>query len=119
MCYQPETLPLYLVLPMMYMNDAVRAALELMAAPAENIKVRTSYNLAALSFSPEELAAEIKKTVSDFGIRYAPDFRQQIADSWPATINDRQAREDWGWQHRFGTSQIVTEMLTHVQVPAL
>jgi nucleoside-diphosphate-sugar epimerase len=103
-------------LPMMFMDDAVRATLELMEAPKESISVRTSYNLAAVSFTPSELVAEINKVLPDFKVAYAPDFRQAIADSWPASINDRMAREDWGWSARFGISEIVKVMLDNVQV---
>lgn len=111
-CFLKEDTPL----PMMFMDDAVRATLELMEAPREKIKVRTSYNLAAVSFTPGQLADEIRKGCAGFQVSYAPDFRQTIADSWPASINDRQAREDWGWQHRFGISEIVREMMENVKV---
>lgn len=103
-------------LPMMYMDDAVRATMELMKAPVANISIRSGYNLAAVTFTPQELAAEIKNIVPDFKVVYAPDFRQEIADSWPASINDRLAREDWGWQHRFGLKEIVEEMMEQVVV---
>jgi nucleoside-diphosphate-sugar epimerase len=103
-------------LPMMFMDDAVRATLELMNAPKEKISVRTSYNLAAVSFMPEELAAEIGKIEPGFQIGYAPDFRQGIADGWPASINDRMAREDWGWKPRFGIKEIVETMMENVKV---
>lgn len=98
-------------LPMMYMADALRATLELMAAPADKIRIRTSYNLAALSFSPNEMAAEIQKTYPGFRMEYTPDFRQQIADSWPASIDDRQAREDWGWKPGYDLGAMTGEML--------
>lgn len=88
-------------LPMMYMEDAVRATIELMKAPKDQIKVRSSYNLASLSFSPKEQAESIKKRYPKFEIEYKPDFRQKIADSWPSSIDDSQAREDWGWEHKF------------------
>ena len=84
-------------LPMMYMDDAIRATIELMQAPIENIKTRMSYNLSAISFSPKEIAQEIKKAIPEFEISYAPDHRQAIADSWPASIDDSNARADWGW----------------------
>ncbi|MBB2146798.1 NAD-dependent epimerase/dehydratase family protein [Pedobacter sp. LMG 31464] len=103
-------------LPMMFMDDAVRATLELMDAPRDNISVRTSYNLSSVSFTPAELAAEIRKVERDFQIVYLPDFRQEIADSWPASINDDRAREDWGWSPRFGTVEIVKVMLENVNV---
>lgn len=103
-------------LPMMYMDDAVRATLELMDVPVEKISMRSAYNLSALSFTPAELASEIKKIDPEFRITYAPDFRQAIAESWPAMINDRLAREDWGWKHRFGLREIVAEMMENVIV---
>ena len=87
-------------LPMMYMPDAIRATIELMEAPAEKITVRTSYNISGMSFSPKEIAAEIKKHIPDFTIAYKPDYRQAIADSWPQSIDDSVARKDWGWKPR-------------------
>ncbi len=101
-------------LPMMYMDDAIRATLELMEAPAENLSIRTSYNLAGISFTPAELAAEIKKHLPDFDICYAPDFRQQIAESWPQTIDDSAARKDWHWRAAFHLEDIVKDMLRHL-----
>lgn len=101
-------------LPMMYMDDAVRATIELMDADASAIKVRTSYNITAVSFSPQEIAAEIKRAIPEFEIDYAPDFRQQIADSWPKSIDDSSARNDWGWKHRFGLKEIVQDMLKNL-----
>lgn len=98
-------------LPMMYMPDAIRAILGIMQADASAIKVRTSYNVAAVSFSAEELVAEIQTHLPHFTCRYAPDFRQAIADSWPAVIDDSKARADWGWQHQYDLAAIVTEML--------
>jgi nucleoside-diphosphate-sugar epimerase len=98
-------------LPMMYMADAVRAALLLMGAERDELTVHTSYNLSGLNFTPRELAAEIRKHIPDFEISYAPDFRQQIADSWPSSIDDRQARRDWGWQPAYDLPTMVTEML--------
>lgn len=103
-------------LPMMFMDDAIRATIELMNAPAENVKIRSSYNLSALSFTPEELASEIKKLQPDFSIHYAPDFRQAIADSWPASIDDTEARNHWGWKEEFDLSRTVKTMLENVQV---
>lgn len=102
-------------LPMMYMDDAVRATIELMEAPAEKIKVRTSYNLTAVSFEPGEVASEIKKHMPEFRISYAPDFRQAIADSWPKSIDDSSARRDWGWKHRFGLKEITEDMLKNLK----
>ncbi len=101
-------------LPMMYMEDAIRATIELMEAPKEQIKVRSSYNLSGISFTPAELAAEIKKHLPQFEIEYAPDFRQAIADSWPQSINDDAARMDWGWKEKYPLSKMVEIMLEHV-----
>ncbi len=98
-------------LPMIYMEDAVRATMELMECPSNQIKVRTSYNLAGLSFTPQEIADEIKKHLPDFTIQYEPDFRQAIADSWPASIDDSKARKDWGWQPTFDLAKMTEEML--------
>lgn len=99
-------------LPMMYMDDAVKATLDLMDAPSGKVRIRSSYNVSAMSFSPEEIATEIKKRIPDFVISYNPDFRQQIADSWPQSIDDSPAREQWGWMHRFDLSDMVNEILT-------
>lgn len=102
-------------LPMMYMDDAIKATIGIMQAPAENIKIRSSYNLSAMSFTPAEIAEEIKKHYTDFTIDYAPDFRQQIADSWPASIDDSRAREDWGWQNDYDLSTMTTEMFKQLK----
>lgn len=102
-------------LPMMMMEDAVRATIEIMEAPAEQIKDRSSYNLAAASFSPAELAAEIAQQKEGFTITYAPDERDAIAASWPQSIDDSAARADWGWNHQYGTKELVTEMLAHIK----
>jgi nucleoside-diphosphate-sugar epimerase len=101
-------------LPMMYMPDAIRATIELMEAPAEKIKIRSSYNLSAMSFTPKEIAAEIQKHIPDFTISYKPDFRQQIADSWPQSINDEQARTDWGWKNQYDLPTMVEDMLKNI-----
>lgn len=98
-------------LPMMYIPDAIRAIFDLMQADLASIKVRTSYNVAAVSFSAEELVAEIQKHLPDFTCRYIPDFRQAIADSWPSAIDDSKARADWGWQHIYDLSALVKDML--------
>ena len=98
-------------LPMMYIEDAIHATISIMDVPREKIKVHSSYNLAALSFTPEELAAEIKKQRPDFKISYDPDFRQEIADSWPNSIDDSEARKDWGWAHQYGIEEITEIML--------
>ncbi|MBC6611085.1 NAD-dependent epimerase/dehydratase family protein [Hymenobacter sp. BT507] len=103
-------------LPMMYMPDALRATLDLMHAPAEQIKVRSSYNLSGMSFSPQEIAASIRRHVPDFEVSYRPDQRQQIADSWPRSINDSQARQDWGWQPEFDLDKMTADMLAHLAV---
>ncbi len=104
-------------LPMMYMDDAVKATLDLMEASKEKIKVRSSYNVSAMSFSPQEIAAEIKKHIPDFEISYNPDFRQAIADSWPNSIDDSRARGDWGWENKFGLKEMTEDILTNL--PAL
>ena len=101
-------------LPMMFMEDAIRATLELMEAPASSVKVRSSYNIAGCSFTPEELTAEIKKHIPTFKATYAPDFRQSIADSWPNSISDIEARNDWGWKENFGTEALVKVMIENV-----
>lgn len=104
-------------LPMMYMPDAIKATIDLMEAPAEQVKVRSSYNLSAISFTPEEIATSIQKQIPDFTISYDPDFRQAIADSWPNTIDDSHAREDWGWQHQYDLDAMTSDILAHL--PAL
>jgi len=103
-------------LPMMYMEDAIRATIELMEAPIENVIIRSSYNLAGISFTPSDLAAAIKFEIPDFKIEYKPDFRQEIADSWPNSIADEDARNDWGWRPRYDLKEMVKTMLTHVDV---
>ena len=101
-------------LPMMYMEDAVQATLQLMAAPAANIQIRTSYNLAGMSFSPKEIAESIRSHYPEFSVQYAPDFRQKIADSWPSSINDDCARNDWGWKASFSLAEMTAEILTQL-----
>lgn len=114
-CYLgPET-----SLPMIYMPDAIRATIELMNAPAEQIRVRSSYNVTGLSFNPRELAAAIKKRLPNFDIAYQPDDRQAIADSWPHSLDDTYARADWGWRAEIGLNELVEDMLENVGVPAL
>jgi nucleoside-diphosphate-sugar epimerase len=103
-------------LPMMYMPDAIEATVKLMLAPAEQIKVRSSYNLAGFSFTPKELANEIRNFIPDFSIDYAPDFRQAIADSWPASIDDSAARNDWGWKPQFDLSGMTRDMLHNLSI---
>lgn len=105
----------YTRLPMMYMDDAIRATLELMDAPPEKIKVRTSYNLAAMSFTPAELADEIKKHLPEFKIDYKPDERQAIAESWTESIDDSAARQEWGWKNQYDLESMTIEMLTQLK----
>ncbi len=107
------------LLPMIYMDDAIRATLEIMAAPADSIRRRTSYNLQGLSFTPAELAAEIegemqRRAMAPPEFRYRPDFRQGIAASWPHSLDDHAARRDWGWQPRFGLRELVVDMFDHL-----
>lgn len=103
-------------LPMMFMDDAIRATIELMEAPSDLIKERSAYNLGGISFTPAEIAASIKKRRPDFTIKYVPDFRQEIADSWPRSIDDSAAQRDWGWKHQFDLDGIVDIMLEKVVV---
>lgn len=102
-------------LPMMYMDDAIRATIELMQAPVEKIKSRMSYNLSAMSFSPKEIAEEIKNNIPNFKISYAPDHRQAIADGWPGSIDDSVARADWGWNPEFDLKKMTADMLEHLK----
>ena len=101
-------------LPMMYMQDAVNATIQIMQAKSTDVKIRTSYNLSAIDFTPKEIADEIKKHIPDFKIDYEPDSRQQIADSWPSSIDDTEARNDWNWKHQFDLSSMTTEMLENL-----
>jgi nucleoside-diphosphate-sugar epimerase len=105
-------------LPMMYMPDAIRATIELMEAPAERVKERTSYNLAGFSFNPAEIAAEVKRHVPGFEMAYAPDHRQAIADSWPRSIDDSAARADWGWAPQFDLRAMVDDMMLNLKEEA-
>ncbi|MEM6769116.1 MAG: NAD-dependent epimerase/dehydratase family protein [Bacteroidota bacterium] len=102
-------------LPMMYITDAIRATIELMEAPEEQIHTRTSYNLAAMSFSPQEIFAEIKRIIPEARITYAPDFRQEIAASWTESIDDSRAREEWGWQPAYDLRRMTEEMVEKVR----
>ncbi|XHS77454.1 NAD-dependent epimerase/dehydratase family protein [Burkholderiaceae bacterium UC74_6] len=102
-------------LPMMYMPDALRATIELMEAPAEAVKQRGSYNLAGVSFTPDEIAAAIKKRIPEFEIAFAPDFRQAIAASWPQRIDDREAQSDWGWKLQYDLDAMVDDMLKNLR----
>ena len=101
-------------LPMMYMPDAIKATLELMEAPEEKIKIRTSYNISGMSFSPKEIAAEIKKHIPEFTISYKPDYRQQIANSWPQSIDDSVARNDWGWKEDYDLPAMTKDMFENL-----
>ena len=103
-------------MPMLYMDDAINATLKLMDAPKENVTVRSSYNLGGMSFTPKELAAEIKKEIPEFEIDYKPDFRQAIADSWPASIDDSVAKKDWGLSYDFGISEMTKDMVKNLKV---
>lgn len=98
-------------LPMIYIEDAVRATIELMEAPKDAIKIRTSYNLAGVSFSPKEVSLEIKKRISNFKIVYTPDFREDIAKNWPKSIDDSSANNDWGWTSKYNLSEITEVMI--------
>jgi nucleoside-diphosphate-sugar epimerase len=102
-------------LPMMYMPDAIKATIDLMEAPAESIGVRTAYNLTAFSFSPSELAEKIKLHIPNFSIDYAPDFRQQIALSWPESIDDSAAQSDWNWAPDYDLDRMVVDIITNLQ----
>ncbi len=101
-------------LPMMYMPDAIRATIELMEADAAKIGIRTSYNVSGMSFSPGEISKEITRYLPDFRIDYKPDYRQQIADSWPASIDDTVARNDWGWKEEYNLERMTADMMGHV-----
>ena len=98
-------------LPMMFMDDAIKATVDIMTAKKEAVKIRSSYNLAAISFTPKEVAESIKKQMPEFTISYNPDYRQDIANSWPKNINDSYARQDWKWKHQFNLKDITEEML--------
>jgi nucleoside-diphosphate-sugar epimerase len=102
-------------LPMMYMPDAIRATIELMEAPAHKVSVRTSYNVSGMSFAPREIAAEIASHIPGFTISYKPDYRQNIADSWPQSIDDSVARADWGWKEEFDLAAMTADMLTNLR----
>ena len=102
-------------LPMMYMDDAIRATLELMETPRKKLKLTMSYNLSAISFSPKEIAEEIKKHFPKFKMSYKPDHRQAIADSWPQSIDDTEARKDWGWKPKYNLEKMASIMLENLQ----
>jgi len=101
-------------LPMMFMDDAIRATIKLMDCNPEKITVRSSYNLAAMSFSPAEISASIKKHIPNFKVSYNPDFRQTIAETWPRSIDDSKAKKDWGWESKFNLENTTVEMLNHL-----
>ncbi|WP_396635975.1 NAD-dependent epimerase/dehydratase family protein [Maribacter sp. R77961] len=101
-------------LPMMFMDDAIRATLQIMETAEERIKVRSSYNLSAMSFTPAEMATSIQKELPGFQVSFDPDFRQSIADSWPSSINDTNAQEDWGWKAEFDLAKTTNEMLANL-----
>jgi nucleoside-diphosphate-sugar epimerase len=101
-------------LPMMYMPDAIRAAMELMAARSEQVKIRTAYNISSMSFSPKNIAAAIMEHLPDFTVKFIPDFRQKIADSWPTSINHREAANDWGWQPKYDLPAMTADMLQNI-----
>ena len=106
-------------LPMMYMPDGIRATMQLMNAPSDKIKIRSSYNVAGMSFNPKEIAAAIKKHIPDFTISYEPDFRQEIADTWPQSIDDKEAQNDWGWKPEFDLESMTKDMLQHLRAQKL
>lgn len=102
-------------LPMMYMQDAIKATIQLMKAPVDNIRIRSSYNVSSISFSPEEIASSIQRHIPEFTISYSPDFRQTIAGSWPNSINDANAREDWGWKPEYDLEKMTSDMLGNLK----
>ena len=101
-------------LPMMYMDDAIKATIQIMQAPVEQIKIRSSYNLAAMSFTPKQIGEEIQKQYPSFELSYKSDFRQKIADSWPASIDDTSARQDWGWKNDFDLTSMTEDMFKNL-----
>ncbi|NBP29300.1 MAG: NAD-dependent epimerase/dehydratase family protein [Flavobacteriia bacterium] len=103
-------------LPMMFMDDAIRATMELMEAPKEQLRIKSSYNLGGISFTPKEIAASIQEHMPEFTIRYAPDFRQAIADSWPKSIDDSYAQSDWNWKSEYNLSDLTQEMLENIDL---
>jgi len=97
------------------MPDAIRATIELMEAPAEQVKIRSSYNLAGVSFTPKQIAEEVKKHIPDFEMTYNPDFRQAIADSWPSSIDDSYAQKDWGWELKYDLEKMTSDMMKNLK----
>lgn len=102
-------------LPMMYMDDAIKATVDIMEADASKIKIRSSYNLGAISFTPKDISETIKHIIPEFEITYKPDYRQQIADSWPSSIDDSHARKDWGWSHQYDLKSIAADMIANLE----
>ena len=102
-------------LPMMYMRDAIRATIELMEAPIERVKIRSSYNLAGVSFTPKQISAEVSKHIPNFEMTYNPDFRQAIADSWPSSIDDSYAQKDWGWKLKYDLEKMTSDMMINLK----
>ena len=102
-------------LPMMYMPDAIRATIELMESPAEKIKIRSSYNLAGISFTPKQITEEVTKHLPNFEMTYNADFRQKIADSWPSSINDSHAKKDWGWKLEYDLEKLTSDMIKNLK----
>ena len=102
-------------LPMMYMPDAIRASIELMEAPAEQVKIRSSYNLAGVSFTPKQIAEKVSKHIPNFEMSYKPDFRQEIADSWPSSIDDTHAQNDWGWKLEYDLEKMTSDMMKNLK----
>lgn len=109
-CFLSESTPL----PMMFMPDALKATFDIMEADSAKVKIRSSYNLSAITFTPKEIAKEIQKHIPDFKITYRLDFRQQIANSWPQSIDDSEARKDWGWNHEYDLPRMTEIMLKEV-----
>ncbi|MFO7844218.1 MAG: NAD-dependent epimerase/dehydratase family protein [Bacteroidales bacterium] len=104
-----------IALPMMYMDDAVKATIQLMETDAKNVKVRSSYNLGGISFTPKEITDEIKKYIPELEVTYKPDFRQDIAASWPRSISDEAAQQDWGWKHEFDLGKMTKVMIDNIR----
>ena len=102
------------ILPMMYMDDAIEAILKIMTTKKENIKIRTSYNISAVSFTPKELEKQIKIYFPNFNVKFKPDYRQKIADSWPDSIDDQEAKGDWGWKAKFNLEKLTSEMFKNL-----
>jgi len=102
-------------LPMMHMEDAIRATIDLMHADASRLTIRSSYNISGCSFTPKELSNIIKESLPDFVIKYEPDYRQAIADSWPQSINDQTAQNDWDWKPKYKTAKLTEDMLIHIR----